>query len=1649
MKAIIGIISLIALFVLASAASAQVVISEIHYHPVEEPAFNADGTPFLTLTNDVHEFVEIQNAGATTVDISGWTLAGGISYTFPTNTAIASGAFRVIAKNPTRLATVYSLTASNVLGPYSGYLGNGSDTVRVRDASGNAIDSVTYDSKFPWAQSADALGAADRFTGLTSSNYQYKGRSLQRVSVTWPSSDPANWLASPLTGPTPGAAQSVTRTIPKPVVVAYSAVQTGDGATVVRSNQAVTVNCTYSATNSLSNVTLEYFVQNISLTNQARTSLTMAKVSDTTFTASIPGQTNRSIVRYRFKADRGDGLEVVSLRADDPQIAFISTNSTREAWYGYFVTPTRTTTNAAIYDVFVSAAWQTMMSNNVLQSPKRVTAANATGLPRDIPYVASTAPQWDGTVPGIFCNGGTVWDIQIRFHGSRYHRDGSIHSYKVHFPKHQPLNDQSTWFETMHGNEFIEGQKINRLLGLPASQMRRVDWYMNSAANEVHSEQGEYSDYMLKAWSELQQQLNPGMAKEDVGDLYKDVGNRDASTANTEGPYTRGDEAPMLANAGWNQLQRYQWTFTPEVNEWKGPKPLRDLIESMWTARGDSPSTHTYATNAATVPAVKLWFTNNWDIDATITSMALLEWMSIWDDAIQNHYFWRRANGLWTRLGWDYDGVMTAAGGGGGGGGGGLGGTTNQTIYGGEYGATTVFDGVNWWKDTIYKTFRAEYQKRLWELNNSFFDSTNLTAQGLTVAPAFAKYRQAYINSQLSSLGTYYKPARPTNTWPANGVSVVSATNLVSSAYSHPKSTPHYATRWEIRTASGNYEEPVLRDTTTNSCLTNYPIPLDQLTYGQTYYWRATHIDTNNHASVVSAETSFTWGTSNTIAGTLVLNEVLAINRSAVQNSSIIADYYPDYVELRNNGSSSLLLAGYALTDNPLLPTKYVFATGTTIAAGGYLLVWCDSDTNTAGLHSGFKLDGDGSQVLLLNGATIVDSVTFGPQAPDVSIGRIVNGTGGWQANTPTPGTANSAKTLGSVSNLRINEWMADPAYGDDWFEIYNADSNVVALAGLYLSDTPSKPLITQIPALSFIEAKGFTRLWADGSSAGGSHCNFKLNKSGESLVLTAANAATTIDTITFSTQTTDVSQGRLPDGSSTIVSFSSQTASPGYMNWAPAPVYINEVLAHTASPFEDAVEIYNPTASAVSIGGWWLSDYRMIRQKYQIPAGTTVPPGGYVVFYKADFQGGAVPFALSKFDDELVLSAVDGNGALTGYGSYVHFPPSAENISFGRVTATGLDASSVGAQFWPLTARTFGQDNPASVAVFRTGTGAANPGPSIGPVAISEIMYHPPDFTNSVDDSRDEFIELFNLTSNRVDLSGWRINGDTEYTFATNATLAAGGYLLLVSFDPTDATNLAAFRAYYRLTTNTPIYGPYSEQLANSTAKIELEYPATFDGYSTYILVDKVEYRDISPWSTSVDGGGSSLQRASLGVIGNTAANWNGYLPTPGAVNLGVVTNVVIATTSPLVGGVLGSAYTNTFAASGGSSPYSWAITAGAVPGLAIDTNGVVSGTPTTVGTNLFTVQVKDSIGSIADKQFTLIIAASGPGITTASPLPDGAIGSAYSQTLRAAGGTTPYGWALIAGTLPGGLTMNGAGVISGTPTNYGTFTLTVQVTD
>ena len=162
---------------------------------------------------------------------------------------------------------------------------------------------------------------------------------------------------------------------------------------------------------------------------------------------------------------------------------------------------------------------------------------------------------------------------------------------------------------------------------------------------------------------------------------------------------------------------------------------------------------------------------------------------------------------------------------------------------------------------------------------------------------------------------------------------------------------------------------------------------------------------------------------------------------------------------------------------------------------------------------------------------------------------------------------------------------------------------------------------------------------------------------------------------------------------------------------------------------------------------------------------------------------------------------------------------------------------------------------------------------------------------------------------------------------------------------------------------------------------------------------------------------------------------------------------NPIITTNSPLPTGKVNVAYSQTLAAIGGVAPYTWTVTAGALPaGLSLNAaTGVISGTSTVTGTANFTIQISDSSQPplTASKAFTLAI--SGPLTIITTTLPGGTVNVLYaSTTLQVSGGAFPYTWAIVSGTLPAGLSLNTyAGVISGTPTAAGPFSFTVEVSD
>jgi hypothetical protein len=300
--------------------------------------------------------------------------------------------------------------------------------------------------------------------------------------------------------------------------------------------------------------------------------------------------------------------------------------------------------------------------------------------------------------------------------------------------------------------------------------------------------------------------------------------------------------------------------------------------------------------------------------------------------------------------------------------------------------------------------------------------------------------------------------------------------------------------------------------------------------------------------------------------------------------------------------------------------------------------------------------------------------------------------------------------------------------------------------------------------------------------------------------------------------------------------------------------------------------------------------------KKYRIADGTDLPARGYKVFYEYQFNTtNAVPFSFnSAHGDSVFLAEADPLGNLTGYRAQVSFGAASNSVSFGRfVTSAGVD-------FVALRNRTFGADNPSTVAQFRTGTGLPNAAAKVGPVVISEIMYHPVTLsgTNFTENSDEEFIELFNITTNAVAFydpmavtNHWNLGGGVDYEFPAGVTLPAGGLAIVVGFDPiANPGALANFRAKYGAGTNAPIYGPYSGRLDNAGESIQLfkpDAPQTAGhpdaGFVPYVLVDFVNYSPVGSWPSEADGPGMSLQRRVAASYGNEPLNWFACNPNPG----------------------------------------------------------------------------------------------------------------------------------------------------------------------
>lgn len=166
------------------------------------------------------------------------------------------------------------------------------------------------------------------------------------------------------------------------------------------------------------------------------------------------------------------------------------------------------------------------------------------------------------------------------------------------------------------------------------------------------------------------------------------------------------------------------------------------------------------------------------------------------------------------------------------------------------------------------------------------------------------------------------------------------------------------------------------------------------------------------------------------------------------------------------------------------------------------------------------------------------------------------------------------------------------------------------------------------------------------------------------------------------------------------------------------------------------------------------------------------------------------------------------------------------------------------------------------------------------------------------------------------------------------------------------------------------------------------------------------------------------------------------------------IINDDAVVTVGPasLPSATAGSAYSQNLSASGGTAPYTFTVTAGALPaGLTLSPAGVLSGTPTATGSFNFTASATDSGNPTTGSRAYALVVAGANVILPATTLPAGTAGQAYSSAITpAAGGIAPYTYAVTAGALPAGITLNSAtGAVTGTPTSAGNFAFSVTATD
>ncbi len=676
------------------------------------------------------------------------------------------------------------------------------------------------------------------------------------------------------------------------------------------------------------------------------------------------------------------------------------------------------------------------------------------------------------------------------------------------------------------------------------------------------------------------------------------------------------------------------------------------------------------------------------------------------------------------------------------------------------------------------------------------------------------------------------------------------------------------------------------------------PIALTGLQNGESY---TVYVLGKDSAGVWQSESrptiSRTW-TVDTAYRQLVINEVLASNQSAVKHDNT----FPDVVELYYDGPTAMSLSGMSLTDDPLEPRRFIFG-AVTVNPGKYLVLYADTGGTASDPHLGFGLKTEGGGVYLYDKAgALVDAVQYGQQLPDLSLGR-VGPAGEWHLTVPTLGQANVARPLGDPRAVRLNEWLAssEVLLSSDFIELYNSHADPVDLGGMSLTDSPTVLACRHIiRPLSFIAGHGYGVFWADDSNEPG-HVEFRLAADG-GLIALYDTQTKVVDKVYVGAQTTDFSEGRAPDGSTSLAILPLPT--PGLAN---PQVQKTTTTAMTLVEERANKRVLVPTRA---VNDAWKGGSTFDDSSWQL--GTGAPGGvgyeagtGYQTLITVDTRAQMygtgknnscyirIPFTVEartlgdinkltlqmRYDDAFVAYL---NGTEIARAGFTGTPTwnSAATADHPDVDAVVLEPFDVSARLGLLRPSQnllaiHGMDGANSSdflisavleAASTKGAGQSSRDKELkllDGLRITELMYRAPKGPNY------DYVELKNILTETLDLTGVRFDKGIDFTFPA-LTLQPGECIVL-------AASQSAFRSAYGATPK--VAGQYKGNLSDTGEKIVLLLPVPLD-----VAILRFDYT--AARSAATDGGGKSLtirDPEAPPVLWNDPESWSAADPTPG----------------------------------------------------------------------------------------------------------------------------------------------------------------------